>query len=759
MNSIKRIIAILLALVLSLSICTVASAADNEINRRADALNRINVLYGSGSDYFLNDNIKRSEAAAFIVRILGKEKYVKENSKQYSVTNYKDIGKDQWYAAYIGYCSKEGIITGYPDGNYRPSEYISEKAFVKLILTALGYEYNKDFTWNTVFKKALEAGLLKDSEKYSAITDNTNYKRSGAVDVMYNALTLMLKNDERTLIQSLVNSEAVQRKVALELGLIQDAVITSVESVTAPGPQRLEVRLNEEIKNHSNIGITIYETNNKNNKLTAKLSTSGGKNLTIDTSAQTSDMDYTVELQNVEDMQGNLISSVIYSFKGYKNPEIKSDFFRISKVEAVDNSMIDIYFTQPININAEVALHYSIKRDGSDYVTGSFSNIKLKVIPGTDNGISLKLLNNRFYTGEKYTLTVSGNLMSNYGIGLMDGSGDKMDFTGNGQEPDSIQVISAVPEDDNTLIIEFNKAVDASSAITNSSYDIKKNGSSVPVTFIKGAVLSDSDNGGRIVKLGLLNPLEEGSSYDIKVRNIYDSFRIGRIAETTFSIAGVGVKKNMYSFIYAEAIDKGTISLFTERPLDTAFASNPAIYTILSADSSYSAVPANIVYNPKLNPYQVKLYLPMGKQLESGKTYRVRVSKLLKDHLGHSDTEDTVLEFSGTGSDVIKPVLNEAKIIGKRHVKVTLSQEISNSTPNTSAGNYYLEYKSGNDTKKLIPSSVGYIDPFTLIMKFDSLDYTIDYTLKASMIRDYSNQYSTTSSDGGNSCSVYMGEQ
>jgi hypothetical protein len=77
------------------------------------------------------------------------------------------------------------------------------------------------------------------------------------------------------------------------------------------------------------------------------------------------------------------------------------------------------------------------------------------------------------------------------------------------------------------------------------------------------------------------------------VRNIYDSFRIGRIAETTFSIAGVGVKKNMYSFIYAEAIDKGTISLFTERPLDTAFASNPAIYTILSADSSYSAVPAN----------------------------------------------------------------------------------------------------------------------------------------------------------------------
>ena len=78
------------------------------------------------------------------------------------------------------------------------------------------------------------------------------------------------------------------------------------------------------------------------------------------------------------------------TFKGYDQNGIKSEFFRISRVESVSSKEIKIYFTHPVNLNAEYPGYYTIYRNGSEFIKGSFENIIIDCLE-TGDGVSLKL--------------------------------------------------------------------------------------------------------------------------------------------------------------------------------------------------------------------------------------------------------------------------------------------------------------------------------------------------------------------------------
>jgi hypothetical protein len=121
--------------------------AKSDIEAKADILNKLSILKGSGDDYNLDGQLRRSEASAFIVRLLGKENFVLQNKEKYAQTSFPDVSYSDWFAAYVGYCVDQGIITGYVDGYFKPNDNISEKSFLKMVLCALGYKYVEDFTW------------------------------------------------------------------------------------------------------------------------------------------------------------------------------------------------------------------------------------------------------------------------------------------------------------------------------------------------------------------------------------------------------------------------------------------------------------------------------------------------------------------------------------------------------------------------------------------------------------------------------------
>ena len=79
---------------------------------------------------------------------------------------YKDVPTNHTFAGYIAYCQKEGIISGYADGTFKPAATLTGYAFMKMLLGALGYdsaiEGYTGANWSiAVAKQAINAGLNK----------------------------------------------------------------------------------------------------------------------------------------------------------------------------------------------------------------------------------------------------------------------------------------------------------------------------------------------------------------------------------------------------------------------------------------------------------------------------------------------------------------------------------------------------------------------------------------------------------------------
>ena len=104
---------------------------------------------------------------------------------------------------------RNGIISGDEFGNFNPDDPISEKAFLKLMLGTLGYEYGIDYTWEEVYRKAYQAGLVEDSTYLTKTADNFQYTRGQVVDVMYRALTIEMGTNKETLLDGLVKENVL----------------------------------------------------------------------------------------------------------------------------------------------------------------------------------------------------------------------------------------------------------------------------------------------------------------------------------------------------------------------------------------------------------------------------------------------------------------------------------------------------------------------------------------------------------------------
>lgn len=75
---------------------------------------------------------------------------------------FTDVANDHWALGYINTLTSNGVINGYPDGTFRPSDTLTKGAFLKLIVTAslkdLDFsKLDKDFDhWAAVYVKVAE---------------------------------------------------------------------------------------------------------------------------------------------------------------------------------------------------------------------------------------------------------------------------------------------------------------------------------------------------------------------------------------------------------------------------------------------------------------------------------------------------------------------------------------------------------------------------------------------------------------------------
>ena len=170
----KKLLAMVLALVMTLSLAVSASAvkADEKINEDyAEAvavLNGMGVFKGYEDGSFKPENkITRAEVATIIYRIYTQDLAKNDKSGLYASYNkFSDMTGAGWAAGYIGYCANAEFVKGYPDGTFKPSGNVTGYEVLTMILRAIGYDKNNEFTgadWAVnVAKYAEQAGVLEN---------------------------------------------------------------------------------------------------------------------------------------------------------------------------------------------------------------------------------------------------------------------------------------------------------------------------------------------------------------------------------------------------------------------------------------------------------------------------------------------------------------------------------------------------------------------------------------------------------------------
>ena len=181
----KKFLALVLALVMTMSLVTVSASAktdftdDAKINNAeaVEVLNAMGVLTGYADGTFRPENtLTRGAGAKIIAYLVLGQKAADKLTATYSI--FKDVTDSVGLAAYIEWAYAAGIVDGYGDGNFGPYNTLTEFAFGKMLLTALGYVSSEEgyvgAGWQkNVYADALAAGVYDGTETAGLCTRDT----------------------------------------------------------------------------------------------------------------------------------------------------------------------------------------------------------------------------------------------------------------------------------------------------------------------------------------------------------------------------------------------------------------------------------------------------------------------------------------------------------------------------------------------------------------------------------------------------------
>lgn len=755
---IRRKLSVVLALVICLLSFLQAFAVGNEdsmtTNEKAAALNKVSLLSGTTTGYNLDGYLTRAEATTFIVKLLGKAEYVNQEKDRLRVSRFPDVVQSAWYAPYVGYCSESGIIGGYPNGNFGPNDRLNEKAFLTMVLKAIGYS---EFTGTEVYTKSYEAGLVTDSSYLDKTDVNSNYKRGDVVDLLYHTLNINPNGSQVSVLKTLVSSGAVTIDAAIKAGFLTEADKLEITEIIPQSAMTLVVKFNKDIQKLTADDVKINTFGSNSEVLNASIIKQEGNTLTIKTALQVPQKNYYFKISNVSNMDGDIkLPYVEAAFPGYVQKEIKSDFFKISSIKPVSKNVINIYFTQPVNINAEDPTFYSIFDGDNELVKGSASTIAVKALDSEKNAVSLTLKGISLAPDKEYRIKVSGDLNSEYAVRLGEAQGDSGAFTSINEGNVDFTVNKIYALNSKTIRIDFSKQVNPTLAQYIYNYGLTSQ-ADYQIQITKAVVAPDVGSNGKSILLTINGGLDSTQEYKLMIFNLNDISKQQSISERQYSFSGKYTDSGVLNVTDIRVSDTGTLDVYFNRELDSETASVSNNYTFVGiTNAMYASIPIKAYFDPQ-QPKKVRLYLGNDNQLKYKDSYKLVVQSALKDYMGNPLGTLLYASFPcNTDVKAVKPNISSAVIIAKDAVKLTFSRELSLETPNILTSNYVLEYSDGANTVKKIPTSVNYINATTMILKFDKLDFNNKYTIRFTSLKDISGLFKSSGSEF-NSVQVIMG--
>ena len=209
MKNLKKVLALVLAVVMIMGTVAVASAKDfkdvkatDNYAEAIDVLSNLGIIDGfTDGEYKPEGTFTRAQAAKMvaIVHNAATKGYIKgQDAISDLYGNAQNAFTDctgNWAVAYINYCRATGLLDGITRTTYAPNSKLTGVQWLKLMLTTLNFDTNKEgylgAGWDIhVLNRANEIGLLEGMPENwkgeAAVT------RGEAAQILYNALTAYL---------------------------------------------------------------------------------------------------------------------------------------------------------------------------------------------------------------------------------------------------------------------------------------------------------------------------------------------------------------------------------------------------------------------------------------------------------------------------------------------------------------------------------------------------------------------------------------
>ena len=139
----KKLLALVLALVMSMSLVTISNAAFKDADKidykeAVDVMNAVGVFVGDEKGNFnAKENLTREQAAKIIA-------YLELGSKAADALvgsgTFADVAASRWSAGFVGYCAQAGVVAGVGDGKFDPAGQLTALQFGKMLLVEIGYD-------------------------------------------------------------------------------------------------------------------------------------------------------------------------------------------------------------------------------------------------------------------------------------------------------------------------------------------------------------------------------------------------------------------------------------------------------------------------------------------------------------------------------------------------------------------------------------------------------------------------------------------
>lgn len=193
----KKVIGLVaVSLVVAVFFCTVglmrSEAGEKYLPREeiplysGGGLGRLGVLVGTEKGIEPERAVTRAEAVVFIMRTL-------KNDMTEGVHPFEDM-LGHWAESYVASFHGQGFIKGTSDTTFSPDRTVTGKEFMKILLSAMGYE---GVTLENAYKKGKEYEVLNNNFNASVVYGNYELRRSDVLRICHSVMTSKLADGKR----------------------------------------------------------------------------------------------------------------------------------------------------------------------------------------------------------------------------------------------------------------------------------------------------------------------------------------------------------------------------------------------------------------------------------------------------------------------------------------------------------------------------------------------------------------------------------